>query len=91
GRRLIPRLLTNQLNLHRSQNITNQQWHRIFVASAAVSTKVSTNVFPIYCRGLPLSAKENEVSEFLGGKGIKAVELWSTTFGEALVECEDEE
>ncbi|GMR53591.1 hypothetical protein PMAYCL1PPCAC_23786 [Pristionchus mayeri] len=51
--------------------------------------------FFVRCRGLPFSAKENEVSEFLGGKGIKRVQLTNTRdgrpSGEAFIECEDEQ
>ncbi|GMT00588.1 hypothetical protein PENTCL1PPCAC_22762 [Pristionchus entomophagus] len=51
--------------------------------------------FFVRCRGLPFSAKESEVTEFLGGNGIKRVQLTNTRdgrpSGEAFVECEDEQ
>ncbi|GMR62156.1 hypothetical protein PMAYCL1PPCAC_32351, partial [Pristionchus mayeri] len=91
GRRLVPRLFINQLNIQLSQNIANQQSHRFLTASSAVSTKGDTNQFFVRCRGIPLSVKENEVSAFLGGKGIKRVDLKQLSIGEAVIECEDEE
>lgn len=51
--------------------------------------------FVVRCRGLPFSAKEKEVTEFLGGKGITRVQLTNTRdgrpSGEAFVEFEDEQ
>ncbi|GMR55709.1 hypothetical protein PMAYCL1PPCAC_25904, partial [Pristionchus mayeri] len=47
--------------------------------------------FLVRCRGFPFSVTENEVSEFLGGKGIKSIELTHRPSGQAIIECEDEE
>ncbi|GMR55710.1 hypothetical protein PMAYCL1PPCAC_25905, partial [Pristionchus mayeri] len=101
GRRIIPRLLSSHLNLHLSQNITNQQCHRLFAASAAISTKrhgktteKDVGKFFVLCRGLPFRASEYNISEFFGGTGIKRVELSRKRNGDpsgfAVIECEDE-
>ncbi|GMR62155.1 hypothetical protein PMAYCL1PPCAC_32350, partial [Pristionchus mayeri] len=47
--------------------------------------------FFVECRGLPFSAEENEVFDFLGGQGIKRVVFKKRSTAEAIIECEDEE
>ncbi|GMR43716.1 hypothetical protein PMAYCL1PPCAC_13911, partial [Pristionchus mayeri] len=54
-------------------------------------TDAVTSEFVISCRGLPRGTTENQLVEFLGGKGIKRVELATKPhpIDHAIVECED--